>query len=152
MRAWDELAAGEVLVQASDELLWRQVHPDWVTDDGVPTSQAFKPAQADVNKPSVARSQRQTAEDAYRWHTESAQLKSRGTWGVTAGECTAASLRVIDDSNAENAPAHRSPAHAYLDFRPHSKSERKIASASLLSSALRRGQVYPPTGPGGDRQ
>lgn len=144
MKPLDELAPGEELVDDPDELLWRQVNPDWVSGDGIPTSQAFKPATADENKPSFARASVHTAEQAYVWHTQSAGLRSIGTWGVTVSECTSAQLRVVDDSRAADAPATRSPAHAYADFRPMSKSERKAAAASLLTAALRRQQIYRP--------
>ncbi|MDP9411694.1 MAG: hypothetical protein M3P70_14610 [Actinomycetota bacterium] len=144
MKPWADLIAGEMLVEEPDELLWRQVHPTWV-EDGIPTSQAFKPATADEDKPSVARSSVHTAEEAYRWHTETAERKSVGTWGVEVGECVIeARLRVVDDSRAQDAPPTRSPAHAYLDFRSHTKGEVKLAGAALLAAALRRGQVYAP--------
>ncbi len=145
MKPWVALIPGEVLVEEPDELLWRQVHPTWVTEDGVPTSQAFKPATADEDKPSVARSSVHTAGEAYRWHTETAKRKSVVTWGVAVGECVQETLRVVDDSNAEDAPPTRSPAHAYLDFRSHMKGEVKLASAALLAAALRRGQIYAPS-------
>lgn len=145
MKALDPLLPGEVLVEDVAELLWRQVNPTWVSDAGVPTSQAFKPGTADEGKPSVARSSKQSAEEAHRWHTEVAKRPSAGTWAVAVGECTTADLRVVDDSAADGAPASRSPAHAYWDFRPLTKGELKKASAALLMAALRRGQVFRPS-------
>jgi hypothetical protein len=43
------------------ELLYRQVHPSWI-DDGVPSSQVFKPTKKDARMPSVARGSQTTPE------------------------------------------------------------------------------------------
>lgn len=80
-------AGGEVPLDDSDELLYRQVHPSWV-QDGVPTSQAFGPTKKDEGKLSVDRGSLTTAKDSFRHHTGTLGLKSEGTWAIAVGEAT----------------------------------------------------------------
>jgi hypothetical protein len=57
----------------ADELLYRQVHPQWIVD-GEPSSQAFKPTRKDEGMLSIALGHKTTAEDAFLHHTQALKL------------------------------------------------------------------------------
>jgi hypothetical protein len=65
----------------ADELLYRQVHPQWIVD-GEPSSQAFKPTKKDEGMLSIALGSQTTAEDAFLHHTQVLKLASGGTWAL----------------------------------------------------------------------
>ncbi len=99
----------ELLIDDS-EVLFRQVHPQWVRD-GVPSSQAFVPTKKDEGMLSVTRGSLTTAEATYKHYTEALKMESAGTWGVTVGEAHVASLNSFDDEQDDI------PAHGFIDFR-----------------------------------
>jgi hypothetical protein len=118
------------------EILYRQVHPNWV-EDGVPSYLAFRPTTKDEGQLSVDQGSLITAEDAYRQHTTIRKLKSAGTWAVTVGEADGAALKSFDDH--EDDP----PAHGFIDFRGLGKREAQRNAAILAARAHKRGRLYP---------
>lgn len=117
------------------ELLFRQVHSSFV-DEGVPSSQAFKPTKKDAGKLSVSRSSKSTAKGAYEHHTAVLQLDSAGTWAVTVAEAMAADLKSFDD------PLDASPTHAFIDFRGLGRGQTESRAKQLLALARERGCLH----------
>jgi hypothetical protein len=129
------------------ELLFRQVHPSFVRD-GRPSSQAFRPTPKDEGRLSVARSAVTTPAAAYELHTAQRGLASAGSWGITVGECGEQTLKVIPDPLMSPPAKVADPAHALVDFTPHSKSQAEAKGARLARKATERGRLHPlDTGP-----
>lgn len=119
-----------------DELLHRQVHPNFV-DDGRPTSAAFRPTRKDEGCLSVDRDTIATAEKSFRLHTEEKQLDSAGTWSVSVGECNMLDLCGYEAELEDN------PAHCCVDFSESTRSQVRKCSKKLKKKALARGKTYP---------
>ena len=126
-----------------EELLFRQVHPSFVRD-GRPSSQAFRPTAKDEGKLSVARGSLTTAAGAFELHTTGLGLPSDGTWAVTVGECREQVLNVVPDPLTSPPEKVADPAHALVDFTPHSKSQGEAKGARLARKAVERGRLHPP--------
>ncbi len=127
------------MLEGPAELLWRQVLPDWI-DDGIPSSQNFKPTRKDEGRLSTRRSAMMSAQEAYDDHTK--QWRSAGTWGVSVAEAKGAGLRAIDDSAMPDSPF----AHSYVDFRNLSRGKTDKAAIALKDFAVARGRAYPAAG------
>lgn len=137
------LVQGEEPVPRSEELLWRQVHPDWI-HDGRLTSQTFSKSTSDINGPSVVRESAMTAEDAYHFHTRDLQNASAGTWAVSVEEVMERDMRVVEDGGAPNVSGKKRPkGHAYLDGRHLSGGQLKKHSKILRDLAEARGRFHP---------
>lgn len=124
-----------------DELLFRQVHPNWMKGDE-PSSQAFKPTSKDAGRLSVARGSMTTAEAAFDLHTGAMGLVSAGTWAVNVGEVSRdpVSLSALGDAVFEPVP---DPAHALIDFGGLARREVEIKAKLLLAAARSRGRLHP---------
>ena len=120
------------------ELLFRQVHPNWIVD-GVPSSQAFNPTKKDEGKLSVALESKTDAEGAYRHHVEVLGLASVGTWAITVGEADEAQRASFPE------PLKNDPAHGFVDFRGLTRGAAEKASKILLARANVRGCLYSPS-------
>jgi hypothetical protein len=132
--------SGARLSEDADELLHRQVHPNFL-QNGRPSSQAFRPTPKDKGLLSVSQGSLATAEEAYLLYTENKGLKSAGVWSVTVGECRQLNLSAFHD------PVHepvQDLAHAVIDFRTCSKKELEKYSKTLAVLARARGRQYPP--------
>ncbi|OHV49354.1 hypothetical protein BCD48_12960 [Pseudofrankia sp. BMG5.36] len=144
-----DLLPGEQILSDADELLWRQVHPAFVSRGRI-TSQAFTPTEKDARQLSVSRSALVTAERAHRHHTEVLGLASVGSYAVSVGDVSAEDLRVIDDAESTMVLESAPPGHAYIDFRPRLPEGagrlRKIA-ARLRDAAEARGPHHSPRPP-----
>lgn len=123
----------------SDELLWRQIHPSWVTD-GRATSQAFKPTPKDNSKLSVSRSSKVSAKESFDYHTNELQLTAVFTLAVTAAEADESGFKVFDDSEVEDV---KTPGHAYIGTQGCSNGEVKKQSKGLARAANTRGIQHP---------
>lgn len=140
------MAAKAAPLSDDEELLYRQVHPSFVRD-GRPSSQAFRPTAKDEGKLSVARGSLTTASAAFELFTAGLGLPSAGTWAATIGECREQALNVFADpltSPPEKAP---DPAHAVVDFTPHTKSQADAKGARLARKAVDRGRLHPASEP-----
>lgn len=123
------------------ELLYRQVHPNFVTD-AEPSSQAFKPTKKDFGRLSVARGSLTTAAEAFDLYTGPGGHASAGTWAVTVGEVREGSvtLSAFGDPKLEPVP---DPAHAFIDFSERSRREIETKAKLLLAAARARGRLHP---------
>jgi hypothetical protein len=122
-----------------DELLFRQVHPNWIVD-GVPSSQSFNPTKKDEGKLSVALGSKPDAEGAYRHHVEVLGLASVGTWAIKVGEAGEAERASFPE------PLKNDPAHGFVDFRGLTRGAAEKAAKILLARANARSCLYsPPT-------
>lgn len=135
-----ELDDCEALVEAADELQWRQVHPNWVDGDLV-SSQAFKGTSRAPDEVSTARAAKVTAADAFHHYTTELHLASAGTWAVTIAEVTSTACRTIEDGECDDVPT---PGHSYIDMRELSKQQRKAARTELARLATIRRRQHPP--------
>ncbi len=126
---------GEESLDDPEELLYRQVHPSWV-QDGVPSSQTFKPTKKDAGMLSVALGSKTSAEGAFNHHMQALERKSAGTWAVTVGEVTEAGLT----SHAQ--PLDDNPDHGFIDFRGRGRGEIERSAKVLLAKARDRGCLY----------
>jgi hypothetical protein len=126
-----------------DELLFRQVHPSFVRD-GRPSSQAFRPTPKDEGRLSVARSSLTTASEAFELYAKGRGLPSVGTWAVTVGECNEQGLKAFADPLTAPPEKIPDPAHAIIDFTPHSKSQAEARGMRLARKAVDRGRLHPP--------
>jgi hypothetical protein len=128
--------SGPQLLNDPSEVLFRQVHPNWI-DNGVPSSQAFAPTKKDEGQLSITRGALTTAEAAFKHYTLVQQLESAGTWGISVGEATAAGLDSFDDYREDV------PAHGFVDFRPLSRKQAERKAKLLAAWARERGRLYP---------
>lgn len=131
--------SGEAL-EDPDELLYRQVHPQFV-DEGRVGSQAFRPTKKDEGLLSTSRSSVTDARSAYEHYTGQLVLRSAGTWGVSVGEVKGAELTAYEDPIIEE-PADAS--HASIDFQGFGESQAKAKSGELARRARERGVLYEP--------
>jgi hypothetical protein len=152
---WPKPREGEVpLTEPADLILWRQVHRDHVSKDGIVDGIAF----AEVvelaamrgtpdarDEVSMSRGDRLSAQSAFEdWVGRG--RSSYGTFGVTVGEVMGSECRTIDDS-ARLDPETAVPGHVYVDLRKHPDSPKYIKRRirSLLATyATHRRRQHPP--------
>ena len=134
-------AAHDVLADP-DELLFRQVHPNFVTDGRV-SSQAFQATKKDEGMLSVSRGASITARAAYELHVQGKQLKSAGSWAVTVGECSAAGLATRSDPLSSPPEPVADPAHAVVEMTGLTRGQVERAASVLADAARGRGRLYP---------
>ena len=120
-----------------ETILYRQVHPHFVSDDK-PTSQAFRPSTKDDKQLSVDDGDQTNPQDAYRHYTEDLGLRSTGVAAITKAECQQAGLKVRPD------PLPNNPAHAVIDYSGLSRGEIDDVADKLKLSAVSRGWAYRP--------
>ena len=137
-----ELKPGEVEVTDGDELIWRNVNPNWI-DNGELSSQAFRPTPKDLKQLSGAREREVSAEDHFEEFTEKLELESSGVWAISAGEAKDAALRCIFDAEADSAPDPCPVGHTYIDYRGHGNSKIRKIGSSLRDLAEVRGCKFP---------
>ncbi len=109
---WDELADGEVVIEESEELLWRNCAESWL-DEGSPTKQLFFPTKKDSLKLSSARESLVSA-SAHQAEYTALGNRSVGIWAVSSQEVQEVGLRSVDDSATGTSPL---TGHCFLDFR-----------------------------------
>jgi hypothetical protein len=135
------LQPGEVVLSEPQEVLWRQVHPDFVHEGSI-TSQAFRPFPKDAGELSVTRSSILTAEDAFRQYAEESGYRSDGSYPIRVDDVDQTGLRGVDDSG--RASTNPVPlGHGFVDFRHLSDSQTRKAAAKLRDAALAIGRAYP---------
>jgi hypothetical protein len=128
---------GEKL-EDSDQLLWRQVRPEWC-DDGL-SYQGFKPGSRDGKRLSTSQSSLISARAAYERHTQEYGRPSGGTWAISVGEAEEATVPAYDDGGIGDLPED----HASLYFGKKSRSQIKSAAMRLAVFADERGCQYDP--------
>jgi hypothetical protein len=119
-------------------LLYRQVNASWL-QQGVPSSQTFRPTQKDQGKPSVYDGDViGTAEAAYVHWTQELVLTSVGVLAVTEAECSAHGLPAVTDGNPYSS-------HATIDFTGcKSNGEVRRFAGELTKLAVVRDWQYRP--------
>jgi hypothetical protein len=142
VRAWPALSVGELELSDADELLWRQMTRSiWDEDNRQPGLLSCGPQGSDHRKPSFSRSTKTSAQESRDWHQKNAASASLSVWAVSVGDVDAASLRTVDNCDAELEPEEkRAPGHAYVDYRELSKQDMKTARGNLLRAMIARGE------------
>jgi hypothetical protein len=128
----------ETVLLPDDELLHRQVHPNFLKGDGSLMSSAFKPTPKDVAKLSTTRDSLLDAEASYNWYTGSVG-ESSGTWSVTMAEATASEVEVIVDGGQDELPE----AHVSLSFDGKTRGQSERTAKALRDCAISRGRQHP---------
>ena len=118
------------------ELLFRQIHPDFIEDDGLPSSQPFRPTRKDENKLSVDRSSLTTAERSYLSYTAK-KYSSKAVYGLTVGEFDEEKIVCEEDPSEDNR------AHAFADYSDWPTGQQKKKAKRLRTKAIYRGKLYP---------
>ncbi len=146
MADFPPLNPGEVELQPSDELLLRNVHPEFYDpENDLVTSQAFRLNSNDDGCLSVIRRSQVSPFDAHFEYSTSLGLPSIGVWAVSADEVADEGARSIDDSAAPVLQGHQRPSgHAYIDYRdlegrPRPENKRGKQFSKIASS---RGPLY----------
>ena len=121
-----------------ETLLYRQINLSWL-QQGVPSSQTFRPTQKDNGKPSVYDGDIiVSAEAAYIHWTQDLKLTSVGVLAVTEAECSAKNLPAVTDGIDFSA-------HATIDFtRCISSGEIKRLAGELTRLSVARRWQYQP--------
>lgn len=150
-----QLRGNEFFVMDSDELLWRQVHPNHVQHEGIVDGSAFAEIVQRVamqgvptsrDEVSVSRQSRVTAQFAHEdWIAR--EKPSHGTFAISVSEVYEVGGRVIDDSACLGSADV--PGHAIADLRPITQSPNfkrmklKTAQSTLAAYATYRGKQFP---------
>lgn len=137
-----EIGPGEEILTDPNQLLLRNIHPDWVVNGKV-TSQAFRPTPKDERKLSTTSSSKVSAEDSFREYTEDFELASAGVWGVSVGEAADLSIRAIYDEHSPSIPKPCLTGHTSLDFAQISNNKAKRLGGRLRDRAEDRGRQHP---------
>ena len=119
------------------ELLHRQVHPNFLAEDGRPSRMAFEPTKKDDGYLSVSRNTRATPDVAFQRHTAGRGLKSAGVWSVTVGECDTNGAAAFEDALPDD------DAHAVIEFAGLSNGQAKQRADRLADLARQRGRLHP---------
>lgn len=119
-------------------LLLRQVHPNWVKEDGTAASPAFWPFPKDKNLLSVDDGDRVSPENSWKHFTSRPDCKSAGVWGFLVQEATDYNLPCADDPQADN------PYHVLVDFSTHHEKQQKAKAKILSARANSRGCLFKP--------
>lgn len=121
-----------------ETLLYRQVNENWL-QQGVPSSQTFRPTQKDKGKPSVYDGDIiGSAEASYVHWTQELKLASVGVLAVTEGECLQHHLPAVTDGIPF-------PAHAIIDFTGcKSNGEVRRLASELTKLAVAHDWQYRP--------
>jgi hypothetical protein len=130
------------------EVVFRQVYPSWLEEDGEPSSQAFRPWRTvDEGCVSTDRGSVTTASKAFELFTAK-QPKgfgqtSVGVWGLAIGEIGSAGLSVWADPLKSTADLPANPAHAVIEFADQPHDKWKTIARRLKVNARMRGRLHP---------
>lgn len=125
----------------SSEILFRQIHPDFL-DAGEPGSSSFMPGSGDDGLMSVDRSTLTSAAAAHALYTRGG-LRSDAVFGLTVGEFAAQEVPTVADPIEASAGMPDNPAHALADFTAHGTSARRRIAKALKRLAIARGRLHP---------
>jgi hypothetical protein len=135
---------------ASEELLHRQVNPNFMKDGRV-TSAAFQPTKKDKGLLSVNRGSMCSAEEAHRAFVARG-WSSWGTLTIAVSEVTAVQLTALEAPlNVADDPEEQfdDETHAVVDFRSLNDNKKQIEKRAriLRDNAVRRGAYEAKEGP-----
>ena len=122
----------------SETLLHRMVHPTWL-QNGLPTSQTFRPTPKDAGRLSVYDGSQISARDAWLHFigVSPGERPPVGVVAVSVEECLHSGLPVVPD------PA-TFPGHTLIDFTGLSKNQIKRKAGGLKDAANTRGWQFRP--------
>ena len=124
---------------AEDALLYRQIHPDWISPTEETQSRAFLPTAKDGDFLSVYNSKGLNPEESYRHYTEVLELPSAGVLGLSFAEVQNLGIPIKPDPQ----PDH--PSHTLLDFSGFpSRKDKREAARELNKKANQHGWLYQP--------
>ena len=124
-------------MQATTPLL-RQVHPNWVKEDGTAASIAFWPFPKDGGLLSVDDGDRVTPEASWKRYVAKLDCFTAGVWSFTVGEATDLTLPVGDSPLPDNAE------HMLVDFCAFTEKQQKAKAKLLSKPANERGCIFRP--------
>ncbi len=124
-------------MQANTHLL-RQVHANWVKNDGTAASIAFWPFPKDAGLLSVDDGDRVTPEASWTRYVAKRDCESRGVWSFTVKEAADHGLPAMDDPLPDNAE------HVAVDFTTFSGKQQKAKAKLISKPANTRGCVFRP--------
>lgn len=123
------------------EVLFRQIHPECIEENGQLTSQPFCPTTKDGDKLSVDRSALTSARASYELYRKNGH-QSGAVYGLTVGEFDGEEIPCVGD------PLDGNPAHALADYSSTpNKSQRRRKAKRLRELAVKRGSLYSPPPP-----
>ncbi len=124
-----------------DELLFRQVHPNFVVD-GQLSSQPFQPTEKDDNKLSVDRASLTNAASSHALYVANG-FSSAGVYALSVKEFSSEALPCVSDPLPATAELQANAAHAFADYSSHKPSKQKTIAKRLKQKAIARGQKHP---------
>jgi hypothetical protein len=138
-------AGAEIGVEG--ELLFRQVYPDWLGDDGEPSSQAFYPwRDVDDGCLSVDRGALISVERSFNLAVmpkpAGFALPSIGVWGLTVRDVRGVELKAWEDPVIGTTDHPANEAHAVIDFCPLDRKKWKSVGRRLKVKALDGKPLY----------
>lgn len=130
------------------EALLRHVFPGWLSEDGVPSSQAFYPwRDIDDGCLSVDRGSMVSAADAFARFTAQ---PPRGfgqpaveVWGLSVGEVRTKGLSAWSDPVTAKDPHPENPDHALIEFGDHARARWSKLGEQLKVLVIARGRLHP---------
>ena len=122
----------------SETLLHRMVHPTWL-QNGLPTSQTFRPTPKDAGRLSVYDGSQISPRDAWRHFIgiSPGEHSPVGVVAVSVSECLDTGLAVEPDPDTF-------PEHTLIDFTGLSKNQIKRKAGGLTDAANARGWQFRP--------
>jgi len=130
------------------EVLFRQVYPNWLTEDGQPSSQAFYPwREVDKGCLSVDRSTLTTPAEAHALFTAPKpagfEQASAGVWGLSITEVVEVGIAPRPDRIDATHEYPENPAHALLEYPSANPKGWKGLGRRLKVKAADRGCLHP---------
>ncbi len=132
---------GEALTDAG-EVLFRQIHPTFVEDDGEPSSQPFIPSKKDNNMLSVDRSSLTDVASSHALYIANGQA-SIAVYGITVDEFDKEKLPCTADPLEKTEKLAANPAHALANYAAFSAGQQKTIAKRLKIVARARGVLFP---------
>lgn len=136
------------MIDEPDEVLYRQIDPSWLDDEGVPSSQAFYPWRSiDDGCLSTDRSSITSPAESHALATalppRGFGLDSVGVWGLSVQEVIDSCLSAWSDPVVGTPEKPENPAHALVEFGGMSQKKWKSVGRVLKLRALARGRLHP---------
>ena len=139
----DKSTPSEQCLNDDDELLFRQIHPQFMTNGRI-SSQAFAASASHQGKLSVDRQSLTTPQESYELYTMGFKKASCGVYGLSVGEVRQNDLSAFPDPLEADANLPANPAHAVVDMQSLSVNKMRKVAKKLAKMARTRGALYRP--------